>query len=282
MRAVGGGLLATLLACVVGGCSAPQQDDNATRPASATASAAAPGWSYVALGDSWAYGGHCGGCKTFVGRYADRLNAKSGHAVVLTNLTHNGGTSADMRKEVAEDPSVRQKLAGADIVVIEVGVNDLDQTGTLDKVAAGTCGGSDGYDCLREQARLWNESFEAIADTIDELRGDRPTAVRYVTSQNVFISDPTIAPEYGIPDDFGAKGGRFLTDALTAANCKTAQRHHAVCVDVARMFNGPNGDQPRDENTSASMDDVTQALVDTGLAELTDPAPTTSSSSASR
>src|SRR5689334_16511576 len=47
-------------------------------------------YSYVALGDSWANGAHCGSCKTFVGRYADMLNKRLRRQVRLTDLTENG------------------------------------------------------------------------------------------------------------------------------------------------------------------------------------------------
>ncbi len=224
--------------------------------------------SYVALGDSWAYGGHCGNCKTFVGRYADKLNQRSGHRVVLTNLTVNGGTSGTTLASLRHDRGVRTAIAGADIIVIETGVNDLDERGTLDAVAAGTCGGRDGAQCLRAVARGWRTNFEAIAEEIDHLRRGKPTALRLVTSQNVFLSDPGIITEYGLPADFAMTGGKFLTEELRDAICHTARRHHGRCVDVGLLFNGPRGDMPRDENTEQSHEQVARALMKTGLAEL--------------
>jgi len=225
-------------------------------------------FSYVALGDSWANGAHCGFCETFVGRYADKLNAHDPDLVRLDDRTENGGTTTTMLNELRTSADVRRSLAGADIVVIETGLNDLDETGALDRVAAGTCGGTHGHRCLLAMGKRWNRNFEAIARTIDRLRAGRPTALRLVTSQNVFVSDPSIVTDYGLPDDFALTGGRLLTRMLTTAICRTAHHHGGQCIDVARLFNGQRGDQPRDENTPESMNLVATALFDTGLREL--------------
>ena len=42
---------------------------------------------YVALGDSWPEGAHCGGCRTFVDLWADALGETTGREIVLTDLT---------------------------------------------------------------------------------------------------------------------------------------------------------------------------------------------------
>ncbi len=156
-------------------------------------------FSYVALGDSWPNGAHCGFCETFVGRYADKLNATDPGLVRLDDRTENGGTTTTMLTELRTSADLRRAVAGADILVVETGLNDLDETGALDQVAAGTCGGSDGNRCLLAMGKRWNRHFEAIARTIDRLRAGRPTALRLVTSQNVFVSDPSILTDYGLP-----------------------------------------------------------------------------------
>ena len=261
-------LTLTMTACggdVAASASAPPTRAATSQPKSPSH---ARSYSYVALGDSWAYGGHCGNCKTFIGRYADKLNQRLRNGVMLTNLTENGGTSGTMLAELRHDEHVRKAVAAADIIVIETGVNDLDELGTLDAVAAGNCGGRDGSKCLRAIGQEWRTNFQAIADEIDRLRGGKPTALRLVTSQNVFVSDPTIISDYRLPEDFAQTGGRLLTRELRDAICDTARRHHARCVDVGLLFNGPRGDRPRDENTEWSHEQVARALVETGLAEL--------------
>ena len=58
--------------------------------------------------------------------------------------TENGGTTTTTLHELRTSAHVRRTVAGADILVVETGLNDLDETGPLDQVAAGTCGGSVG------------------------------------------------------------------------------------------------------------------------------------------
>ena len=50
--------------------------------------------------------------------------------------------------------------------------------------------------------------------------------VALVTSQNVFLSDPGIITEYGLPAAFAMTGGKLLTEELRDAICHTARRHH--------------------------------------------------------
>jgi hypothetical protein len=196
------------------------------------------------------------------------LNQRLRRQVRLTNLTENGGTSISMLSALRTDDQVREAVAKADIIVIETGLNDLDETGALDNVAAGSCGGRDNLNCLGKVGQRWRANFESIADEIDYLRAGQPTALRLVTSQNVFVSDPSIIGDYGLPEEFPQTGGTFLTRQLRDALCSTARRHHGQCVDVGRLFNGPHGDKARDENTERSHTQVAQALIRTGLKEL--------------
>jgi hypothetical protein len=254
------------------GCASTPSDSSGTQTEPTAASpkpgASSRAYSYVALGDSWANGAHCGSCKTFVGRYADLLNQRLRRQVRLTDLTENGGTSTSMLNALRTDDRVRGAVSKADIIVIETGLNDLEESGVLDSVAAGLCGGPDNLNCLDSVVQRWQVNFESIADEIDYLRGGQPTALRLVTSQNVFLSDPSTLADHDLPSSFAQTGGTFLTRQLRDALCGTARRHHGRCVDVGRLFNGPNGDKARDENTARSHTQVAQALLRTGLKEL--------------
>ena len=58
--------------------------------------------------------------------------------------------------------------------------------------------------------------------------------------------------------------------ALNDAVCATARAHEAKCVDVRRVLNGPTLDQAVDENSDASMQAVADALLATGIDELSE------------
>ena len=113
-----------------------------TSASSSTATAAGPDHlNYVAFGASWPYGAHCGMCQTFVSYYATYVEQETGIPVDFDNRTTNGGDTHDFLDTLQTDEAARASVAQADIVLINGGINDLDRTGALDKVVAGTCGG---------------------------------------------------------------------------------------------------------------------------------------------
>ena len=206
-------------------------------------------------------------CETFVSRYATYVEDDTGLSVDFDNRTTNGGGTRDFLDTLQNDEAARASVARADIVMINGGINDLDRTGTLDKVVAGTCGG-DGSRCLRAMAREWYRGFEAILDEVDELTSGRDVAVRMVGEQNVCLSDPSIISDYGLPEDFARTGGELLTREMADAMARVAKHHGAEFVDIWRIFNGPAHDQPWEENTPEAHQAVARAILDTGLAPL--------------
>jgi hypothetical protein len=220
--------------------------------------------SYVAFGASWPYGAHCGMCETFVTYYARYVEEATGLPVDFDNRTTNGGGTHEFLDTLQHDRAARASVARADIVILNGGINDLDRTGALDKVAAGTCGG-DGSRCLRAMRQEWRHGFEAILDKVDQLTAGREVAVRLVGEQNIFLSDPSIITDYGLPDNFALEGGQILIREMASVMATVARRHGAEFVDVWRLFNGPAHDQPWDENTPEAHQAVARAILDTGL-----------------
>ena len=273
-RSVGRGSTSESMAAVVmsaslglvllAGCASEgEPPDTGTTSSS---SSAADTVQYVALGDSWPYGGHCGGCETFVDRYVSDLEEALGVPVEFIDETRNGGDTAAMLDLVSTDESVRSALADADIIVVSTGLNDLDTSGALEAIADGSCGPEDA--CLNDVFSTWRENFAGILDEIEQLRSGGPTVLRLVTAQNIFVSDPSIGADYGLPAEFATNAGRRLTTELTNVMCEAAAAHDGMCVDVAALFNGPTGTAARDENTPESHQEVADALAATGTAEL--------------
>jgi hypothetical protein len=93
--------------------------------------------------------------------------------------------------------------------------------------------------------------FDAILREIERLRAGKPTAIRLVDAANPFVSDPSMAPD--LPKDVAATKGALTFKLLNDALCHNAAKHHAVCVDVRPILNGPTLDKPVDENSPASM-----------------------------
>jgi hypothetical protein len=223
---------------------------------------------YVAFGDSWPEGAHCGGCDSFAYLWADLIEAETGLEVELTSFMgeaeQSGAeskTSASLLASLEED-ATRAAVSTADVILIATGPNALDEI--VPQVLSERCGGRDGLDCIRDQRKAWAKDFDAILDEIDLIREDRPAVVRLVNAANVFAMDDELAA--AVPEGFVFGGGELMFELLTQAQCDAAEAHRAVCVDVRPLITGPAGDG--DENSEASMQAVADALIDTGLREL--------------
>ena len=240
-------------------------------PTDATPTSAEPSGQvvrYVAFGDSWPEGAHCGGCDSFAYLWADLIEAETGLEVELTSFMGDAEqsgaeskTSASLLASLKED-ATRAAVSTADVILIATGPNALDEV--VPKVLSDRCGGRDGLDCISEAGQAWAEDFDAILDEIDLIRADRPALVRLVNAANVFAMDEELAA--AVPKGFVSTGGELMFELLTEAQCDAAEAHRAVCVDVRPLITGPDGDG--DENSDASMQAVADALIDTGLREL--------------
>jgi HAMP domain-containing protein len=249
------------------GCSR-SSDVSVSSPAGKTSVAPEP-LTFVALGDSWPEGAHCGYCETFAGRYADGLEALAGRPVDLVDLTGDaqpffqtaGGGTASLLRALRQDSSFADQVATGDVIMIATGPNEGDRA--FGPYAEGHCG--DGFACVQRLEQFWLRNFNAMLDEIDRLRGDRPTAIRLVSAANFFVSDPSATK--GLPPDAMEFGAKYF-EALNTAACDAARSHDAICVDVRPVLNGPTLDQPVDENSPRSMQAVADALLATGLPEL--------------
>lgn len=262
---VASGVLAAFAFLFVG-CSGSSGGPSTTTPEAT--SEPPESLTYVALGDSWPEGAHCGYCETFAGRYADGLEKLAGQPVDFVDLTgdaqpffqSDGGGTASLLRALREDSSFADQVASGDVIMIATGANEGDRA--FGPWVKGQCG--EGFACVKRLERFYRRNFDAILDEIDRLRSDRPTAIRLVSAAN-FLLDPSAGK--GLPPDAMEFGAKWF-EALNTAECDAARTHHAICVDVRPILNGPKLDQPVDENSAASMEAVADALLATALPEL--------------
>jgi hypothetical protein len=229
------------------------------------------GLRYVAFGDSWPAGAHCNGCITFAELWADDIEKQTRKSVEFTDLTGakerssaESKTSASRLESLKTDEHTRAVVRDADIILIATGPNEMEVTDQ--PLRDGSCGPKDNYGCIRALGRTWAKNFDAVLVEIDKLRQGRPTAIRLVNAANPFLSDPAMSE--GLPDNFASSGGALIFRLLTEAVCDAAAAHHAKCVDVGPLLNGPKLDQAVDENSPESMRKIADALNATGLAEV--------------
>ncbi len=81
----------------------------------------------VALGDSVTAGDGCD-CDAFPDLVATALSERSGHSVAAVNDGQSGQTAHDLAAALdptGGDPELRADLAGADLVLVTIGANDI-------------------------------------------------------------------------------------------------------------------------------------------------------------
>src|SRR5215211_577573 len=133
-----------------------------------------PRWDYVALGDSLAVG--VGARRGYVTRYAEHLRSDTGARVRTINLGVSGQTSTQLLYTLRHDPAMRMDLRGAEVVTLNIGLNDLGQaSGSYE---SGLCGGQQNKACLREAVDTVEQNWNAIVEEILALRSPEETIIR--------------------------------------------------------------------------------------------------------
>jgi lysophospholipase L1-like esterase len=172
-------LLATLVACSPGTDREKQQAGRDAKDATAhqettnetTRTDSLLTWDYVALGDSLAAG--VGARRGYVPRYAEHLQGDTDANVRVINLGLSGQTSSQLLHSLRNDPGTRKALRRAEVVTLNIGLNDLGQ-------ATSACGGSQNEACLREVVDKLQRNWDAIINEISGLRSSENTIIRTV------------------------------------------------------------------------------------------------------
>jgi lysophospholipase L1-like esterase len=184
----------------------------------------------VAIGDSDATGIGDASSRGWVGRYGDLLKAKLGTVVTVENRAMEGETSDQLRSDIANDPALRQALAGADVVLIGIGGADLNAGD--DALSTGACRGRD---CYAKILRRFDANISAIASQVRQVT---PHAlVRAMSLPNAFPGGGSVIPPF-----ITAGPSRHQVFAERAAVCQAMRSNGGRCVDVVTAFNGPRGD----------------------------------------
>lgn len=223
----------------------------------------AVGWTYVALGDSIVGEG-------YPQLLANLIQDQAGKSVTVTSLADGGETSATLLASLRAVGPVRDAVAGADIVTITVGGNDVDPFGTF---PADMCapGGVEST-CLARYNPDFEVNLDAILTEIENIRAGQPTLIRPTTPDyNPFIGwDAAPTPEFGL------SFYRQVADAEAQAVCSLAMTHGLVCADFYHEFNGTDGTEDggsllaadHAHPSAAGSQLIAQVILDAGLAPL--------------
>jgi lysophospholipase L1-like esterase len=195
------------------GCSADEGVEGTSEDPN-TATDAPVVWNYTALGDSLAAGTGAS-YKGYVDRYADYLEADTGVRVNVINLGQNGLTSPELLFALRSDPSWRRAVGEADILTVNIGINDLGHAAQA--YENGTCGGTDNQDCLRAAVQTVKGNWNAITAELLSLRSTSDTIIRAAGLGYTPYIDTEEAPD-GHSGDGGLDDFRVFKPYLDEVN----------------------------------------------------------------
>lgn len=196
----------------------------------------------VALGDSVMSSEHCD-CPGILATYADNLRGRGVSDVVATNLGVSGYTTDDVLTQL-EDPTNQEFVAGARVIAIIIGANDL--LPARQQYESGGCGQT----CYETQVTTMGRRLGRVLDRLQALRGSSPTTYLVLNYWNVF-QDGRVAVR-----DVGSAELAWSVQVTALANqeiARQASAHHMTLVDLVPAMKGQD-----------AVDDPTGLLADDG------------------
>jgi lysophospholipase L1-like esterase len=223
-----------LLALAFGAC-AGDAEDSPDRGSSTPAERAAPaGLPVVALGDSETTGAGDPSGLGWVGRYARLLRTKLHVRVDVTNLAVNGKTSAELLSDVRSDPTTREAIEKAQVVLL--GIGGADYNAGDDSFAAGECRAEA---CYAPVLKSFARNFDAAVAAIRKLRGPSTTVLRSITQPNGLTGAEDVIPPFLAP--IATRIGTYQARTANRSICEVMAKYSGRCIDVLEAFNGPGG-----------------------------------------
>lgn len=130
-------------------------------------------WDYVVLGDSKAWG--------FYSLYAAHIEADLGVEVTVHNWIVGGWHSTEMLSALRNNQKLRNDISDAEVITLYMPHRHLKEP--LESYLAGTCGGADNQDCLREAVSLFKAD---VYDTIAEILSLRSTSDTIIRTMDIY------------------------------------------------------------------------------------------------
>jgi lysophospholipase L1-like esterase len=211
----------------------------------------------VGLGDSVMTGANCD-CAGLAEEYASALANRTGDTVVVQNLGVDGSVTDDLLEDLRGDANTRSAIAGADVVLVTIGANDL--LPELDEWRSAGCDET----CVAGPAARMGRNLAGILTALDGLRTGHHGTVLVTDYWNVF-TDGEVARSSG-----GQAQVDWSADVTAAANrqiCAAARTAGDTCVDLVPVFK-PGGDDPTpllaadgDHPNAAGVQAIVRALL---------------------
>jgi lysophospholipase L1-like esterase len=262
--------IAIMLALALSACTSVQgRDDRPSVPTDpddggeSPSPTADPGWRLVAIGDALARASSCEGCTDFVQLYGEAITEATGMPVEVDERTAvqfsnvPAVQATQLLNDLLTDRSMRDAIADADIVLVNVGFNDtpwnrLDNPCGASNYAATVVRWNEITPaCTARVAGEYARTLDEIFTLIDELRGcwtpkgesstcsergGRDTLLRLTTVYNDWIGYQDAPRAVLAPS-------KLADEMFVDAQCWVVAMHGGRCADLFHVLNGPKGNR---------------------------------------
>lgn len=195
---------------------------------------AAPRGFYVAIGDSITVGPYLSSPgQKWVSRYSRRASEATGERLELKNRGVGGDTSGDVLRRLQRDRGLRDAVAGASVVTVYVGYNDI-RIPRL-RYKRGSPSGADHQGHYRAVVRNFGENFARIMQTVRRLAPD--ALVRTADVYYPAVGTDRRSKSHGKRSD--AEVHSVHLNEMNRRIREISNKRGAKVAPVYRRFNGP-------------------------------------------
>jgi hypothetical protein len=191
-------------------------------------------WLYIAMGDSFT------GLASWPEQYAAHLEQELGVDILFKDRSKGAQKIIQMLEGIRTDEGLRRYIRQAELITVNYGSDSFRRP--VQSNRDGTCGGTDGQDCLREAFSQAEQDWEAF---LDELIALRPPEEAAIVTFMIGVMLVQTTCDWG--SDCWDVGTSYFIDWCDFIEQSATERGIYV-VDVNRYFNGEDYRQPTNKD----------------------------------
>ena len=191
-------------------------------------------WLYIAMGDSFT------GLASWPEQYAAHLEQELGVDILFKDRSRGSQKIIEMLERIRTDEGLREDIMQAELITVSYGSDTFRRP--VQSYRDGTCGGTDGQDCLKETFSQAEQDWEAF---LDELIALRPPEEAPIVTFMGGVGLVQTTCDWG--SDCWDVCTSYFIDWCDFIEQSAVERGIYV-VDVNRYFNGEDYRQPTNKD----------------------------------